>query len=186
VTVVSSVTPSSAKSVQLQPYVNPGVAAISALNKTNGLLDQDMVAHYLESPNTVLAPTLVGEPSPSIQEITITDMSNLVHTQHIVVPGVQNAQQVFYVVQKGSFNLAHQLPLSLLNTLIPSQANLPVLSQLLFLDKLPGLETQAGLLPKQVTNTNVTGFDPFNLTKTVPITIYEVFNANTGNLLAWG
>src|SRR5258708_33170230 len=81
VTVVSSVTPSSAKSVQLQPYVNPGVAAISALNKTNGLLDQDMVAHYLESPNTVLAPTLVVEPSPSIQEITITDLSNLVHTQ---------------------------------------------------------------------------------------------------------
>jgi len=185
VTVVSSVTPSSAQTVG-KTYNYTGVAAIPALNKIGGLLSPLDVTHYLNTRGIVGGSPQNGQPL-KIQSIILTNEADLSKLQHITIPGLTGQQSVYYVFINGPLHLTPNLPPSALDTLMPSANNLQQMRNLPFLNNLPGLN---GFLPGlQHTAPALGGSDPFHNSTdelTVLQNIYEVFNANNGNLLAWG
>jgi hypothetical protein len=185
VTVVSSVTPSSAQTVG-KSYNYKGVAAIPVLNEIGGLLSPLDIMHYLNTQGMIGGSTENGV-APKIQNITLTNITDLSTLKHITIPGLSGRQSVYYVLMNGPFHLSPNLPLSALNTLIPSTNNLPQMRNLPLLNNLPGLNSF--LSSSQSMVPALGGSDPFSgpdSPLTVLQSVYEVFNANNGNLLAWG
>ena len=192
-TVASSATSTSAKNAD----VNAGVVAIPILKKAGSLLSKLDVTHYLENQDFLVGSTLNGL-APTVEQLKLTDVSRLEELEHLVIPNVPGGQKVYYVLMTGPFALLSNLPLPMLDTLIPSPANLPLLSNLPALNDLPGLDGRSlnlNSLLMQPETTSIShapalhGDDPFHTNaemKTILPTIYEVFNAQNGHLLAWG
>jgi hypothetical protein len=192
-TFAASAAPSTAKTARLYK----GIAAISAVPK--GVVSVQDVKAYLEQGKFVGGSTVNGN-SPTIQNLKLTDISHLnklagivIPLSGVVIPNVAGTRKVYYAQVSGPFALDHNLPLPALSTLFPSSTNMPVLSNMPVLKQLPmmgslssmtGIQNSEDLLglssqdsksqPQSVAANNVLQ------------TIYEVFDAHSGNLLAWG
>lgn len=185
------------KKHNMTPYPK-GIPAIPPA-RNHGLLSILDVTRYLHTKGAVVSSTASSKP-PTIQQLRLTDILNLDKIVHFLIPGQPSDEEVYYAQLKGPFLVIPNLPLPILSTLLPSLGNLPAL--LPHLGNLSGLNllntsTVLNSLPalsslphnsKMPDLSNLQhGFHPaLPSSSSVVASIYEVFNAHNGNLLAWG
>lgn len=202
----SSVTPTTPHNA-VNLFAPTGAAAIPS-NNGDGILKLATVLQYIKTQGFVGGPTANGQP-PIVQALKLTSLANLKKLANLVIPGIQGNRQVYYTQIRGPFIMNQNLPLPILGTLLPSANNLPVLSNLPILTQLPGLtslpllnaaQNNSGLLRNLPVLGNVQnggllnglsfGYNgsPANGQKDSGLLamVYEVFDAQSGNLLAWG
>ena len=181
----------------MTPYPK-GIPAIRPPAGNHGLLSILDVKHYLNTKGAVVGSTASSKP-PTIEDLRLTDILNLDKVVHFLIPGQPVHEEVYYAQLKGPFLVIPNLPLPILSTLLPSLGNLPALLPHLgnlsglnllntstVLNSLPALSSLPHSKMPDLSNLQQ-GFRPALPTSaSVVSSIYEVFNARTGNLLAWG
>ena len=175
-------------------YWNRGIPAIPhyASNQTE-LLSSAEVTNYLLTHGFMGGSTLHGAP-PVVNNLQLTNLTNLNQWQHILVPGVPLTTPVFFARLNGPFILDDRPPLTLLSILIPDSQTIPLFHVLHNLPILDGLTLQNGFADVGDFSgiSNIANLGSLNgLTNGLGIerllnTIFEIFDARTGNLLGWG
>lgn len=201
----SSVTPGTPQS-EMDLYPADGISAIAPDN-TDDLITAENIEQYVGQQGFVGGSTSTRKP-PTIQVLRLTDLSSLKKLAGLVIPGLSGDRQVYYTKLKGPFTLNHDLPMSTITTLLPSANNwailrkLPAISQVQDLNSLPLLNDLEGSADTLYANLPVLANQPagklfndssvltlnnpdLNATNVLP-NAYEVFDALSGNLLAWG
>lgn len=188
-----------ARTAQPQPARRPqgmlpparGIAAISVPHGNQNLLSFLDVRRYLHSRGFIGGPTLSGK-SPDVQDLRLTNILDLNNLLHFTIPHQPGNEQVYYAHLKGPMLVLPDLPLPVLSTLLPSLGNLPAflphLGNLSSLG-LTDLAALAGLLPlpqRMPDLSNLPSNGNFGQPGIVLPDAYEVFDAHSGNLLAWG
>lgn len=180
-----------------------GIAAIAATHRNTNLLSFLDVRHYLDTKGFIGGPTLSGR-TPTLQDLRLLSVAQLNNLLNFVLPEQPGDKMVYYAHINGPFLVVPNLPLPVLTTLLPSLSNLPAflphlgnlswlglftagngsLSNILPLGRLPDLSHAQGRMPdlSHVPGSPVKG----NGWGTVLASAYEIFDAHTGNLLAWG
>lgn len=175
-------------------YWNRGIPAIPrrASNPAN-LLSNAEIDNYLLTHGFMGGSTLHGLP-PVVNNLQLTNLTDLNRLQHILVPGAPLATPVFYARLTGPFILDNRPPLTLLSILIPDSQtiplfhllhNVPILGSFTFQDGFLGVGDFSGV--GDIANLGSLG----DLTNGLGVdrllnSIFEIFDARTGNLLAWG
>lgn len=181
----------------MAPYPK-GIPAIPP-GGNHDLLSLLDVTRYLHVKGFVGGSTFSGHP-PLIQNLRLTNILSLDKLIHFLIPGQPGGEQVYYAQLKGPFLVLPNLPLPILSTLLPSLNNLPALLPHLgnlsglnlfnassLLNSLPALSSlpRPGRMPDLSHQQNAYHPTPDN-GSTALARVYEVFNAHSGNLLAWG
>lgn len=189
-------------------YQDTKIAAIPAIRKDGrGLLSPLNVRKYLNNQGFIGGPTLNGQ-APIIQDLRLTNLLDLRNLNHIFVPGVPDNRQVFFARLLGPFDLGSDLSQPVLSTLIPSQNtlsllgdlnDLPLLSNLGNLDNLSILSdvgncnvvhcsTSCNGVNCVIVNGRVVDCNRENCSglRHVLENVFEILDAETGDLLGWG
>ena len=98
------------------------------------------IEQYVGQQGFVGGSTTTKKP-PTIQVLRLTDLSSLKKMVGLVIPGVSSDRKVYYTTLKGPFNLNHNLPMSVVTTLLPSANNWAVLSKLPALQQVKDLNS---------------------------------------------
>ncbi len=175
------------------PYPK-GITAISVAHSSRNLLSFLDVRHYLHTKGFIGGSTLSGK-APVIQDLQLTNVIHLDYLLHFLLPEQPGNEQVYYAHLDGPFLVLPDLPLPVLSTLLPNISNLPAfIPHLGNLSSLGLFNTSAltNLLPPpgrmpDLSNLQNNGVHlKLSDLGTVLTSAYEVFDAHTGNLLAWG
>ena len=175
-------------------YWNRGIPAIPhRVSSPQVLLSRAEIVKYLKDHGFIGGGTLSGRP-PVISNLHLTDLTNLNSLQHISVPGAPLNTPVFFTRLNGPFTLTDHPPLTLLSVLIPDSQTLPLLHILHNLPILGGFTLQNGFTGigdfSGISNVaNLGSLD--DLTSGLGVdrlldSVFEIFDARNGNLLAWG
>jgi len=195
------------------PYPK-GIAAISSARGNHNLLSFLDVRRYLNTKGFVGGSTFTGQ-IPILQNLQLIDILHLDSLLHFLIPEQPGNEMVYYAHIDGPLLVLPDLPLPVLSTLLPSLENLPALLPhlgnlswtglftantsslytLLPRSKMPDLSHLQSkittpiysLQKKPVLNHVQSGSHvKSNSWSTVLAGAYEVFDAHSGNLLAWG
>ncbi len=175
------------------PYPK-GIAAISVAHNSHNLLSFLDVRHYLHTRGFIGGTTLTGKP-PVIQNLQLTNVIHLDYLLHFLLPEQPGNEEVYYAHLDGPLIVLPDLPLPVLSTLLPNLSNLPAfIPHLGNLSSLGLFNTSAlaNLLPQPGRMPNLSNLQNNGVhlklsdLDTVLASAYEVFDAHTGNLLAWG
>lgn len=197
----ASTTP--AKKNTAKRYWNAGIAAIPTLHKKpHSLLTRQEVVTYLNKQRSTSSKLVNGQVL-GIQVVELTDPLNLNSLKHILVPGVPAHEQVYYAKLNGPFTVDPKQPLPLLSMLLPNSNTLPLLisgvRNLPLIQSLGALGAELGdlgntdlpfvgsLNDMPVLNHLGTLVSVGNMgLKRIILSLFGIYDAHTGNLLAWG
>ena len=178
------------KQQRMMPY-SKGIAAIPVVHTNRNILSLQDVRHYVHARGFVGGSTLNGK-APVLQDLQLTNVLHLDYLLHFLIPEQPDNEQVYYAHFDGPLVVLPDLPLPVLSTLLPSLGNLPAfiphLGNLssLGLYELPNILPLPGRMP-DLSNLQNDGVH-LKLTNlsTVLASAYEIFDAHSGNILAWG
>jgi hypothetical protein len=183
-----------------------GISAISSIARgNNNLLSFLDVQRYLTTRGFIGGPTLTGQ-APVIQDLRLTDVIHLDTLLHFLLPEQPGNEEVYYAHLDGPFIVLPDLPLPILSTLIPSLGNLPALIPHLGnlswlnlfplsngalvtglpLPQLPPSIRMPDLSHQQARSRTGSNWARAQSKSAVLDSVYEIFDARSGNLLAWG
>lgn len=180
-----------------------GIPAISSIARGNtNLLSFLDIRRYLHTKGFVGGSTPNGKP-PVIHSLQLIDVLHLDSLLHFLLPGQPGNKEVYYVHLDGPLLVVPDLPPPILSTLLPSLSNLPAFLHHLGHLSWPGLSTLdngfsahplvPGRMPdlshwqnSSVSHAQSSSHMKLKSWSTVLGSAYEVFDAHTGNLLAWG
>lgn len=180
-----------------------GIPAISSIARGNtNLLSFLDIRRYLNTRGFIGGSTLNGKP-PVIRSLQLIDVLHLDSLLHFLLPEQPGNEEVYYAHLDGPLLVLPDLPLPILSTLLPSLSNLPAflphlgnlswlglftvsnssLAHLLVPGRMPDLSHWQS---SSVSHAQSSSHVKSNNWSTVLASAYEVFDAHTGNLLAWG
>ncbi len=181
-----------------------GIPAIPAEN--GRLLRSQEVENYLNERGFVGGETFGGDPV-TISLLGLTDLDSLSSLTRLNIPDLTSVTHavVYYTELQGPFRLDQNLSLPVLSTLNPSLGNLSVLDHLTGLNDLPltndlrdqDFQNVLPVIPGLDNLENSHLLHDLLISHGLPdtvgpnsdgvlSTVYEVFDAHSGNLLAWG
>ncbi len=175
-------------------YWNRGIPALPLrASSSQSLLSRVAIVKYLTRNGFIGAKTLSGR-LPVISTLHFTNLSNLNSLHHIFVPGTPLNSPVYYARFNGPFILPDHPPLTLLSVLIPDSQTFPLLHILHNTPLIGGFTLQNGFTGigdfSGLSNVaNLGSLD--DLTSGLGIdhildSVFAIFDAHNGNLLAWG
>jgi hypothetical protein len=195
------------------PYPK-GITAISLARGNHNLLSFLDVRRYLNTKGFIGGSTLTGQ-TPALQDLQLTNILHLDYLLHFLIPEQPGNELVYYAHIDGPLLVLPDLPLPVLSTLLPSLDNLPALLphlgnlswlglltasngslyNILPLPRMPDLSHLQSRIPAPshlpqkrpvLHHVQSSSHVKSNSWSTVLDSAYEVFDAHSGNLLAWG